>query len=73
MIGPLVKFLSERKERFIKKIRTNIVRERTGYSEYTWWMTTVSFDEVETVDFEALMLQIAEFEESFKKKKEENV
>lgn len=68
MIEGLAKFLREKREQIVKKIRTNEVREKRGYSEYTWWMTTVSFDEVETVDFDALMEQIEEFEKSFKKK-----
>ena len=60
-------FLKENKDKIMSTIRTNVVREKTGYSEYTWWMTTVSFDEIEIVDFDKLMEQIAEFEESFKK------
>ncbi len=67
MIEGLSSFLKERRDLIVKKIRTNVVREQTGYSEYTQWMTTVSYDEEETVDFDVLMEQIAEFEESFKK------
>lgn len=67
MIEGLSSFLKERKDRIVKKIRTNIVREQRGYSEYTQWMTTISYDEEETVDFDSLMEQIKEFEESFKK------
>ena len=63
----LSKFLRERKEQIMKTVRTNIIRKKTGYSEYTWWYTTVSFDEIEVVDFDALMKQIEEFEASFKK------
>jgi len=68
MIKGLAAFLKSKREQITRKIRTNIVRETVGYSEYTQWDTTVSFDEVETVDFDALMEQIAEFEASFKKK-----
>jgi hypothetical protein len=64
----LTEFLASVKDKIVKKTRINVVRERTGYSDYTWWMTTVSFDEIETVDFDLLMEQIAEFEESFKGK-----
>jgi hypothetical protein len=64
----LSEFLRSVKDKIVKKERINVVRGRTGYSEYTWWMTTVSFDEIETVDFDLLMEQIAEFEESFKGK-----
>lgn len=66
MIKNLSDFLIERKDKIVNKIRTNIERRKTGYSEYTWWYTTVSFDEIEVVDFDKLMQQIAEFEESFK-------
>lgn len=62
----LAKFLEERRDHIVRKIRTNVVRKTVGYSEYTQWDTTVSYDEEETVDFDALMAQIAEFENSFK-------
>ena len=65
----LAKFLKERRELIVRKERTNIVRETVGYSEYTQWHTTVSFDEVEVVDFDLLMEQIEEFENSFKENK----
>ena len=68
MFTELTEFLKEKRDAIVKKIRTNIVREQTGYSEYTQWMTTISFDEIEVVDFDELMTQIIEFEESFKKK-----
>lgn len=67
MIEGLASFLREQKEAIVKKVRTNVVRERVGYSEYTQWDTTVSFDEVEVVDFDELMAKIEEFENSFKK------
>lgn len=66
MIKGLADFLRERKDRIVKTERTNVVREKTGYSDMTWWFTTVSFDEVEVVDFDSLMEQIEEFEKSFK-------
>lgn len=61
----LAKFLRDRKDQITRKMRTNVVRERVGYSEYTQWDTTVSFDEEEVVDFDKLMEQIEEFESSF--------
>lgn len=61
----LAKFLRDRKDQITRKMRTNVVRERVGYSEYTQWDTTVSFDEEEVVDFDKLMEQIEEFEASF--------
>lgn len=67
MIG-LSKFLKERRDKIVKKERFNIMREEVGYSEYTRWMTTVSFDEIEVVDFDLLMAEIEEFEKSFEKK-----
>ena len=42
----LVGHLNQFKYRIIKKERTNIVRKRVGYSEYTQWDTTVSFGEI---------------------------
>lgn len=65
MIKGLAEFLRSRKDEIIRTERVNIVRERTGYSEYTQWDTTVSFDEIEVVDFDSLMQQIEEFEETF--------
>ena len=66
MLG-LGKFLKDKRDTITRKIRTNVVREEVGYSEYTRWMETTSFDEEEVVDFDALMLAIEEFEKSFKK------
>lgn len=67
MIEGLSTFLKEKRDHIVKKVRTNVVRQPGGYGEYTQWDTTVSFDEVETVDFDALIEQIAEFEASFRK------
>ena len=61
------KHLVENKDNFIKKERINIVRKRVGYSEHTQWDTTVSFDEVQTVDFDALLEEIDEFTKTFEK------
>lgn len=69
MVKELAQYLKDNKDRIVKTVRTNVVREKTGYSEYTWWMTTVSFDEVETIDFDRLMQEIIEFEQEFKDKK----
>lgn len=66
----LSEFLRSKKEEIVKKFRFNIVKKRVGYSEVTNWMTTVSFDEIEVVDFDKLMEQIEEFENSFKKEGE---
>lgn len=66
----LSEFLRSKKEEIVKKYRLNVVRKRVGYSEVTNWMTTISFDEVEIVDFDQLMEQIEEFENSFKKEGE---
>lgn len=63
----LSEHLKANKDKITRTIRTNIVREEVGYSEYTRWDTTVSFDEEEIIDFDLLMDQIAEFEASFKK------
>lgn len=65
MIKGLAEFLRSRKDEITRTERVNVVRERVGYSEYTQWDTTVSFDEIEVVDFESLMQQIEEFEASF--------
>jgi len=46
------------KDNIMTTVRTNVQREKTGYSEYTWWYTTVSFDEVPVIDFEKLMNEI---------------
>ena len=55
MINGLSDFLREKREKIIRKIRTNVVRKTVGYSEQTKWETTVSFDEEEVVDFDALI------------------
>jgi hypothetical protein len=65
MIKGLAQFLKERKDEIMKKVRTNVQRKVVGYSEYTQWETTVSFDEIEVVDFDKLMTQIEAFEKSF--------
>lgn len=65
MIKGLAEFLRSRKDEITRTERVNVVRERIGYSEYTQWDTTVSFDEIEVVDFELLMQQIEDFEASF--------
>ena len=65
MIKGLAEFLRSRKDEITNTQRVNVVRKTVGYSEYTQWDTTVSFDEIEVVDFEALMQRIEEFEETF--------
>lgn len=70
MIDGLTEFLRERRSKIVKVVRTNIVRERVGYSEYTQWDTTVSFDEVEVFDFDALLEQIDEFGRSLNENKD---
>lgn len=65
MIKGLAEFLRSRRDEITRTERVNVVRKRVGYSEYTQWDTTISFDEIEVVDFESLMQQIEEFEESF--------
>jgi hypothetical protein len=67
MLEGLTDFLRDRKDMIVKKVRTNVVHKMTGYSEHTQWLTTVSYDEIETVDFEALLEQIDEFSKSFQK------
>lgn len=67
MVKGLAEYLRDRKDDIVVKVRTNIVRQMTGYSEYTQWETTVSFDEIETVDFDKLMDEIEKFEQSFNK------
>ncbi len=42
----LARHLKANKERIVKKERVNIKRETVGYSEYTQWDTTISFDEI---------------------------
>ena len=66
----LSEFLRSKKKEIVKKYPMNVVRKQVGYSEVTNWMTTISFDEVEIVDFDQLMKQIKEFENSFKKEGE---
>lgn len=60
-------FLRERKEEIVKKVRYNVKHEMRGYSECTQWEVTVSYDELEVVDFDLLMKQIEEFEKTFQK------
>ena len=62
----LSEYLRSVKDNIMTTVRTNVQREKTGYSEYTWWYTTVSFDEVPVIDFEKLMNEIEKFENSFK-------
>lgn len=62
----LAEYLRSVKDNIMTTVRTNIEREKTGYSEYTWWYTTVSFDEVPVIDFDKLMNEIEKFENSFK-------
>lgn len=62
----LSEYLRSVKDNIMTTVRTNIEREKTGYSEYTWWYTTVSFDEVPIIDFDKLMEEIEKFENSFK-------
>lgn len=69
MIKELAQYLKDNKDRIVKTFRTNVVREKRGYSDYTWWWETVSADEVEVVDFDSLMQEIIEFEQEFKDKK----
>ena len=68
MIKGLAEFLRERKHLISRKERINVVHTQVGYSEYTQWQATVSYDEIEVVDFDALMEQIEDFENSFKEK-----
>lgn len=65
MIPGLARFLADNKDKIVRTIKTNKVTKRVGYSEYTQWDETVSFDTEEVLDFGLLMEQIAEFEESF--------
>jgi hypothetical protein len=67
LIG-LVEHLRNNVDEFIKKKRINVVRKRVGYSEWTNWDTTVSFDEIQTVDYEELLVQIDDFAKTFKDK-----
>lgn len=61
----LLVHLAEHRSDIVKKVRYNERYERTGYSEYTQWDTLVSFDEIEVVDFDALLQQIDEFSKQF--------
>lgn len=65
----LSEFLKNARDSIVKKVRYNEKFKRVGYSEYTQWDTCVSFDEMEVVDFDELMLKIEEFENEFKEKK----
>ena len=69
IIRGLADFLRRRRDLITKTVRYNVVHTTTGYSEWTQWQTTKSFDEIETVDFDALMEQIEEFEKQFKEKR----
>lgn len=62
----LSEYLRSVKDNIMTTVRTNIERKKTGYSELTWWYTTVSFDEVPVIDFDKLMEEIEKFENSFK-------
>jgi len=68
MLKQLVKHLRANKEKIVRTERTNIVRKTVGYSEMTQWDTTISFDEVEVVDFEKLLEEIDAFAKTFKGK-----
>lgn len=67
MIKGLAEFLKSRKDKIVRPTRINVVRKTVGYSEYTQWDTTVSFDVIEAFDFDAFIEQIDEFEKSFDK------
>ncbi len=62
----LSEYLKDNKDEIVKTIRINKVTKETGYSEYTRWMTTVCYDEIEVVDFDKLIEQIDIFEEQFR-------
>ena len=62
----LSEYLRSVKDNIVTTVRTNTQRVKTGYGEYTWWYTTVSFDEVPIIDFDKLMEEIEKFENSFK-------
>lgn len=62
----LSEYLRSVKDNIVTTVRTNTQRVKTGYSECTWWYTTVSFDEVPIIDFDKLMEEIEKFENSFK-------
>lgn len=63
----LSEYLKDKKDEIVKTIRINEVREERGYSEYTRWMQTISYDEIEVVDFDKLIEQIDIFEKQFGK------
>lgn len=65
MLSQLIAFLRESRSSLSRKQRINVVRERAGYSDITWWDTTVSFDEIEVFDFDALLEKIDEFSKTF--------
>ena len=69
MFKQFAEFLRLNRDSCLKTIRTNVVRERRGYSEYTGWEETVSFDELGVFDFDALLEQIDQFSQSFNKDK----
>lgn len=68
-MSSLVEFLKSKRDQIVKTVRYNVKREKVGYGEYTCWETTISFDEMETVDFDELLKCMEEFERSFKEKK----
>ena len=65
MFKEFAEFLRDNRDKIVKKVRTNVVRELRGYSEYTNWMETISYDEVEVFDFDALLEQMDEFSKTF--------
>lgn len=66
MIKGLAEFLKDRRDKIVATVKYNKVHRRVGYSEYTQWDETQSYDTMEVVDFDSLMEQIEEFENSFK-------
>jgi hypothetical protein len=70
MFKQFAEFLRSNRDSCFKTIRTNVVRKRVGYSDYTCWDETVSFDELEVVDFDSLIKQIDQFSQSFNKDKQ---
>ena len=64
----LIQHLKEHQDSFVVKKRVNEVKTKRGYSDYTWWWQTKSFDEVQEIDFSKLLDEIDEFAQSFKEK-----
>lgn len=50
----------------VRTIFTHKTRERSGYSEYTWWSTVNSWGEVEVIDECELYREIDNFSDTFK-------